>query len=64
MALLKSNCPVQIFRKMIKYLDLIQALGLPITSCTVSGDIKKKKKKAEKKSWKKKAEKKALKMTN
>ena len=41
---------------MIKYLDLIQALGLPITSCTVSGDIKKK--------LKKKAEKKALKMTS
>ena len=56
---------------MIKYLDLIQALGLPITSCTVSGDIKKtkqkktkkqkkkkKKLKKQKKSWKKKAEKK------
>ena len=38
----KSDCPVQIFRKMIKYFkDLIQTVGLPITSFTVSGDIKK-----------------------
>ena len=44
---------------MIKYLDLIQALGLPITSCTVSGDIKKTKQKKTKKqkTKKKKAEK-------
>ena len=36
----KSGCPLQIFRKMIKY--LIQTVGLPITDFTVSGDIKKK----------------------
>ena len=37
---IKSDCPVQIFRKMIKYFkDLIQAVGLPITSFTVSGDV-------------------------
>ena len=35
----KSDCPIQIFRKMIKYL---QTVGLPTTSFTVSGDIYKK----------------------
>ena len=35
----KSDCPVQIFSKMVK----IQTDGLPITSFTVSGDILKKK---------------------
>ena len=39
----KSDCHVQIFRKMIKIVkDLIQTVVLPITSFTVSGDIKKK----------------------
>ena len=45
----KSDCPVQIFRKMIKiFKDLIQTFGLHITSFTVSGDIKKKKLKIKK----------------
>ena len=25
----KSDCPIQIFRKIMKYKDLIQAVGLP-----------------------------------
>ena len=40
----KSDCPVQIFRKMDEiFEDLIQTIGfkLPITSFTVSGDKKK-----------------------
>ena len=37
----KSDCPVQILRKMIKYLKIYYRF----TSFTVSGDIKKKKKK-------------------
>ena len=39
----KSDCPVQIFRKMDEiFEDLIQTVDLPITSFTVSGGIKKK----------------------
>ena len=38
----KSDCPVEIFRKNDKiFKDLIQTVGLPITSFTVSGDMKK-----------------------
>ena len=47
----KSDCPVQIFRKMMKYLKITLLVLL------FSGDIKEKK---EKKLWKKKA----LKMTS
>ena len=50
----KSDCPVQIFRKMMKYIKIKYRLLVYLTSFTVfSGDIKKKKKK-----------KKALKMTS
>ena len=46
----KSDCPVQIFRKNDKiFKDLIQTVGLPITSFTVSGDIEKKKAENKKK---------------
>ena len=39
----KGDCPVQIFGKNDKiFKDLIPTVGLPITSFTVSGDIKKK----------------------
>ena len=41
----KNDCPVQILRKR----DLIQTVGLPITSFTISGDIIKKKKLKKKK---------------
>ena len=37
----KSDCSVQIFRKMINSQNLIQTVGLSITSFTVSGDKKK-----------------------
>ena len=39
----KSDCPVQILKENNKiFKDLMQDVGLPITSFTVSGDIKKK----------------------
>ena len=41
----KSECPVQIFRKMMKYLKISYRLLVYLTSFTVcSGDIKRKEK--------------------
>ena len=39
---LKSDCPIQIFRKMMKYFKILYRLLVYLTSFTVcSGDIKK-----------------------
>ena len=51
----KSDCPVQIFRKMMKYIEIKYRLLVYLTSYTVfSGDIKKTSENEKKKALKKK----------